>query len=92
MCRLKRWWHSDGALALLAAGATSNDAIVSLMWKNVVGTDASAADKAPFIAMLEDGMTPGALAQLAGDTEFNTNNINLVGLASTGLEYLPFGG
>jgi len=39
--------------------------------------------------MLEDGMTPGALAQMAADTSINTTNINLVGLAQTGIEYTP---
>ncbi len=48
-----------------------------------------AADKAPFIKMLADGMTPGALAQMAADTSFNTTKINLVGLTQTGLEYTP---
>jgi hypothetical protein len=49
----------------------------------------AAADKQPFIALLENGMTAGALAHLAADTSFNTTNINLVGLAQTGIEYIP---
>jgi hypothetical protein len=32
------------------------------------------------------------LGVLAADTELNQTNIKLVGLAQTGLEYLPFGG
>ena len=74
-------------LALNTARATTNDQIVTTLWTNVVGSAPSAADKAPFIKMLEDGMTPGALAQMAADTSINTNNINLVGLAQTGIEY-----
>lgn len=82
-------WTYDNlaALALDAAGAKTNDQIVSLLWKNVIGTTATANDKAPYIAMLENGMTPGALAHLAADTSFNTTNINLTGLALTGIEY-----
>ena len=84
------WTYDNLAgLALNAAGATTNDQIVSLLWKNVIGTTASTTDKAPYIAMLKNGMTPGALAHLAADTTFNTANINLVGLMQTGLEYIP---
>ena len=86
------WTYDNLAgLALDAAGAKTNDQIVSLLWKNVIGTTATANDKAPYIAMLENGMTPGALAHLAADTSFNTTNINLTGLALTGIEYLPVG-
>lgn len=84
------WTYDNLAgLALNAAGATTNDQIVSLLWKNVIGTTASTADKAPYITMLKNGMSPGALAHLAADTSFNTVNINLVGLLQTGLEYIP---
>ena len=82
--------YSDlGALALNAVGATTNDAIVSTLWLNVIGSPASALDKAPFIKMLADGMKAGDLVALAADTTFNTSNINLMGLAQTGIEYLP---
>ncbi len=84
------WTYDNLAgLALNAAGAATNDQIVSLLWKNVIGTTASTADKAPYITMLKNGMSPGALAHLAADTSFNTVNINLVGLMQTGLEYIP---
>jgi hypothetical protein len=76
-------------LAVHAAGLTTNDQIVSTLWKNVVGTTASASDKAPFIDLLEHGMTVGDLARLAAETSLNGININLVGLASTGIEYTP---
>lgn len=84
------WTYENLAgLALNAAGAKTNDEIVSLLWTNVIGTMPTAADKQPFIAFLENGMTAGALARLAADTSFNTTNINLVGLAQTGIEYIP---
>ena len=84
--------YSDlGALALNAVGVTTNDAIVSTLWLNVIGSPASALDKAPFIKMLADGMKAGDLVALASDTAFNTTNINLVGLAQTGIEYIPVG-
>ena len=82
--------YSDlGALALNAVGATTNDAIVSTLWANVIGFPASPSDKAPLVKLLEDGMKPGDLVALAADTAFNTTNINLVGLAQTGIEYTP---
>lgn len=76
-------------LALNVAKATTNDQIVTALWTNVVGSTPTAADKAPFIKMLEDGMTPGALTHMAAETSYNTANINLVGLAQTGIEYTP---
>jgi len=82
--------YSDlGALALSAVGATTNDAVVSTLWRNVIGYEPSNAEKAPYIKMLADGMKVGDLVVLAADTNFNTTNINLVGLAQTGIEYLP---
>lgn len=84
-------WSYDNlaGLALDAVGAKTNDQIVSLLWTNVIRTTPTAADKQPFIALLENGMTAGALAHLAADTPFNTTNINLVGLAQTGIEFIP---
>jgi serralysin len=84
-------WTYDNlaALALDAAGAKTNDEIVSLLWKNVIGTQATSTDKAPYIALLENGTSPGALAHLAADSSLNTTNINLVGLLQTGIEYTP---
>jgi Ca2+-binding RTX toxin-like protein len=76
-----------GALALGAVAANTNDKIVSTLWLNVIGFPATNADKAPFVKMLDDGMKPGDLVVLAADTSFNTANINLVGLALTGIEY-----
>jgi hypothetical protein len=86
------WTYDNLAgLALDAAGAKTNDQIVSLLWTNVIGTKPTAADKAPFITLLENGMTAGALAHLAADTSFNATNINLVGLAQTGIEFIAVG-
>jgi len=84
------WTYDNLAgVALGAAGAKTNDQIVSLLWTNVIGTKPTDADKQPYIALLDNGMSAGALARLAADTAFNTTNINLVGLAQTGIEYIP---
>ena len=80
--------YSDlGALVLNQVGAVTNDSIVSRLWLNVIGSPASPLDKAPFVKMLDDGMKAGDLVVLAAETTFNTSNINLVGLALTGIEY-----
>jgi len=80
--------YSDlGLLALNAVGATSNDAIVSKLWFNLVGSTASASDKAPYIKMLADGMKPGDLVVMAADLPLNVSNIDLVGLMQTGVEF-----
>lgn len=82
--------YSDlAALALQAVGLTTNDQIVTALWTNVVGSAPSVADKAPFIEMLENGFYRGELAKLAAETAQNAVNIDLVGLAQTGIEYLP---
>lgn len=84
------WIYDNLAeLALDVAGPKTNDQIVSLLWANVIGTKPTAADKQPFIALLENGMTAGALVHLAADTSLNMANINLVGLVQTGIEYIP---
>ena len=76
-------------LALQAMGVTTADAIVSLLWRNVVGFDANDTQKAPYIKMLQDGLKPGDLVVMAADNVLNMTNIGLAGLAQTGLEFIP---
>lgn len=76
--------------ARLGAGANPN-AIVDLLYTNVVGTAPTTEQAAPFVNWLTSGSwTIAALGVMAADTSLNTNNINLVGLAQTGLEYTPY--
>ena len=80
--------YSDlGAFALSAVGATTNDVIVTTLFRNVVGFIPSAADKAPFINMLENGTKPGDLVVLAADSSFIS--VQLAGVLNNGLEYVP---
>lgn len=79
------------SLALTAASATTNDKIVTLIWTNIFGSAPSSDQKSPFVKMLNDGMPAGSLVQMAAETPFNSTNINLVGLAQTGIEYIPMG-
>lgn len=67
----------------------SNVAVVNLLYTNVVGIAPPVDDLAYFVELLDSGAyTVASLGQLAADTTFNTNNINLVGLATSGLEFV----
>ncbi|NRF65839.1 hypothetical protein HLB44_02445 [Aquincola sp. S2] len=87
---LKDGGMSDEALAALAldaAGAHTAPAIVALLWTNLFDTPPSAAQAAPFIAWLDQGMSPGALGLLAAVQPVNEARIDLVGLVDSGLAY-----
>ena len=71
----------------------SNDQIVDMLYTNVVGTAPDAATRKSFTDLLDNGtFTVASLGVLAAETDLNKANINLVGLAQSGLEYLPFAG
>lgn len=74
--------------ALSEAGATSNQAVVELLYTNLVKAAPSAGESAHYVSLLENGMTKGALGIFAADHELNTNNIDLIGLAQTGIEFI----
>lgn len=76
-------------LALDFSGATTADQVVTKLWTNIVGSAPTSSDKKPFMKMLEDGMSFGALAHFAAEHPLNVNNINLNGLADVGIEYIP---
>jgi hypothetical protein len=73
----------------LGTTAPTPTQVVDLLYTNVVGVAPSAADKAPFVNLLETGAFNNAsLGVMAADTSFNTTNIDLVGLQLNGLLYL----
>ena len=75
---------------VLGANPTSAQ-VVDLLYTNVVGVAPDAATRKSFTDLLDNGtFTVASLGVLAADTDLNKANINLVGLAQTGLEYLPF--
>ncbi len=77
--------------AKLGAGA-SNAAVVNLLYENVVGYAPPVGDRDFYVGLLDSGAhTQASLGVLAADTVLNTVNVNLVGLANSGLEYLPQG-
>lgn len=74
-------------LVINATGKTSAADVVALLWSNLVGSAPTNSESAPYVALLDGGLTAGALAILAADSGINTTNIKLVGLAQTGVAY-----
>ena len=91
--------HADGGMtyeslmqlaleARLGAGAANAD-VVTLLYTNVIGVAPDEASLALYTGLLDDGSyTQASLGVLAAETTFNTDNIDLTGLAETGIEYL----
>ena len=70
-------------------GRGSNTDVVNLLYTNVVGSAPDAETLAYFKGLLDNGsFTQGSLGVLAADTSINITNINLVGLALTGVEFV----
>ncbi|OQY19245.1 MAG: hypothetical protein B6I36_04660 [Desulfobacteraceae bacterium 4572_35.1] len=75
------------ALTIEAAGVTTNEQVVDLLWTTLVGSHPSTAEAQPYVQMLNDGMSFGKLGVFAADLELNQNNIDLLGLIQTGLVF-----
>ncbi|NRF69849.1 S8 family serine peptidase [Aquincola sp. S2] len=75
------------------AGSRSNTDFVRLVYRNVVGIEAPAAELALYVGLLDSGAYSQAeLAALACRADINTNSVELTGLADSGLAYLPSAG
>ncbi|MDO8277958.1 MAG: M10 family metallopeptidase C-terminal domain-containing protein [Burkholderiaceae bacterium] len=68
-------------------GSGSHADIVNLLYTHVVGAAPSPEVAAPYIGMLDRGMTVAELTRFAADTTEAARMADLVGLASTGLSY-----
>ncbi len=91
------WTNKQLAEALLAtdvyktdAGGVSNETFIKHVYKNVMGTDATLAD----VTTLTNWMTGNQYSQadvlvIASQLEDFQTEIDLVGLATTGIEYTP---
>lgn len=74
------------------AGGRSHAQFVDLVYRNVVGTAPTEAERALFVGWLDRGeQTQGSLALLAAETALTAQRIDLVGLAAVGLPYDPMG-
>lgn len=77
--------------AQTSAGRT-DAAFVDIVYRHVVGQPPTAAEAAPYVAMLVDGSaTRAELAMLACEHPLNAIHIDLVGLMQTGIEYIAAG-
>ncbi len=74
--------------ALTAAGAVTNESVVELLYTNLVNSAPTNSESAPYLALLEGGMSKGALGVFAADHDLNIANIDLIGLAQTGVEFI----
>ena len=69
----------------------SHAQVVDLLYTNVIGQAPDAATRKTYTTLLDNqSYSVASLGVMAADTEFNKANVNLVGLAQTGLGYLPF--
>ena len=75
-------------LAMTVVQKNTPEDVVDLLGTNVVGSAQTDAQAQPFIDMLNAGMTSRELAELAARTEVNLAQIDLVGLAETGIRYV----
>jgi len=76
--------------ARLGAGHTHQQA-VELMYTNLIGVAPSPQDSADLVALIDiyHVFTEASIAVYAAELPYNTDNINLVGLTQTGIEYVP---
>ena len=73
------------------AGGRSNAAFVDWVFRNVTGRSATAEEGAVLVGVLDRGeQTQLSLAILASDSAANGIQVNLTGLAGTGIAYSPF--
>jgi hypothetical protein len=84
------------SLAQLALGARlgpapSHALVFDTLFINLFGVAPDAALRDLGVALLDQGaFTPTSLAVLLADSDLNRANIDFTGLATRGLEYLPF--
>ena len=77
-----------GLDAVLGPGA-SGASVVDLIYKNLVGSSAPESLLVEYGSLIDSGaLTAVDLAISAGNHPINESNIDLVGLSSTGLEYM----
>jgi len=70
----------------------TNEGVVTALFNNLVGADPSPADLELVVGLIENGsFTQASLAVLAAEHPLNTDTLGLVGLATTGVEFVPYG-
>lgn len=80
----------DLALNTALGPSYTNEQEIQLLYKNLLGQSATKADINYWGNLIDSGAyTHASLAIFAANSDFNTSNINLIGLAQTGIQYIP---
>lgn len=81
-------YENFAAITLQSTGMQTNAEIVRTLWTNVVGSAPTSDQEQPYIDMLDSGeKNVGELVMFAADTSLNQENVNLIGLTNSGIEY-----
>jgi len=81
---------ADLSLGVLLGAGFTPAAEVTLLYKNLFNTQISSSDLNTYVGLITSGqLTTTGLALTAMDLSLNTTNINLAGLAMTGLPFTP---
>ena len=79
------------ALDTVLGEDASNEDVFNLFYSNLVGQAPPQELLDEYVGQLDSGaLTPAGLGVAAANYELNLSNINLVGLSTTGLEFIPF--
>jgi serralysin len=77
------------ALEVVLGPNASSLSVVEMIWGNLIGPPTPADNISQYSALIDNGTyTSAGLAIVAADHNLNTTAIDLVGLASTGVEYI----
>jgi len=77
------------ALEVVLGPNASSLSVVEMIWGNLIGPPTPADNISQYSALIDNGTyTSAGLAIVAADHSLNTTAIDLVGLASTGVEYI----
>ena len=81
----------DLALGVILGANKTNEAIVELVFTNLVGEAPTQDVKTELASYMDSGAySQAGFARAIADLELNATNINLVGLTSTGLQYTEY--
>ena len=80
------------ALDVVLGTNASSLSVVELIWNNLIGPPTPADNISQYSALIDNGAyTSAGLAIAAANHDLNATNIDLVGLAQTGVEYILYG-
>jgi len=79
---------AQAALNCRLGANAGNDAVVNLLFTNLVGAAPTAGQQASLVSYLDQGiLSQGLFGQIVAETELNATHIDLVGLSNCGIAY-----